>query len=497
MFSEIQVKGAYEDLYDCSYLKATYDMNNGSDVIVYGWIDSVECSSDTTGSPMTKIHWHIDYWRTYLSQATFKNGMVVRRPLKNNDVLPPQNYPRRNYSSELVQKVIPDTNVWWVVFTFTSNDKIPVLGGTITLTCTATFPVNISSPGVSFNVSGTDMHGTETVTKTTPPLNHVVAGWFDELLGLDPNAMSSCFLSPIPPDDFGGSMTKSASGWNVWSSSSDLYKDFGCLVKINYKATYQQTVSISAMTDDVNTYAITGFNGETIGVLPWGLAVTAFQSRLIIDAASSYIEIRANGITGTSMGQTFNIPLIPITVTSNSMSSYVYSGARDADNANRRDQLLMSAFGGLSNVGKAIGENAIAPVAASVGTATLGVVGVAGVAANFGIGALSNAMAQQAKTRSVASQTQHFVMSGTGWDVITYGRMPALIKMVMDEYSQTQRTNDIAIYGANVAEPMSSCQTLINAGGPLKIEDLCVTGGIPVEAKQYFKNIFARGVRIV
>lgn len=53
------------------------------------------------------------------------------------------------------------------------------------------------------------------------------------------------------------------------------------------------------------------------------------------------------------------------------------------------------------------------------------------------------------------------------------------------------------MYGAHVTEPMSSCQSLINTGGPLQIVNMTVGGSIPVEAKEYMKTMFANGVRLV
>ena len=48
LFSTVKLAHAYEDLYDCSYLRITLDMNNGNDVTIYGWIDTASCASDTS-----------------------------------------------------------------------------------------------------------------------------------------------------------------------------------------------------------------------------------------------------------------------------------------------------------------------------------------------------------------------------------------------------------------------------------------------------------------
>ena len=86
--------------------------------------------------------------------------------------------------------------------------------------------------------------------------------------------------------------------------------------------------------------------------------------------------------------------------------------------------------------------------------------------------------------------------SGTDFCVSPYKGM-TLIKMDNDDYSVSQRANDLSIYGCTVSEPKTSCQSLIQAGGPLQIDNLIVTGAIPSHAKAYLRDRFAKGVRII
>ena len=72
-----------------------------------------------------------------------------------------------------------------------------------------------------------------------------------------------------------------------------------------------------------------------------------------------------------------------------------------------------------------------------------------------------------------------------------------VVKRTFDDYSLTQRENDLELYGATVSEPMESCQSLVDTGGPLQIANLTVRGDIPVEAKQFFRTRFAKGVRMI
>lgn len=86
-------------------------------------------------------------------------------------------------------------------------------------------------------------------------------------------------------------------------------------------------------------------------------------------------------------------------------------------------------------------------------------------------------------------------MQGNGFDAVRNGvQAPAIIRMTYDDYSVEQWENNISIYGATVSEPRSSCSSLIRAGGPLRIDNLEVTGDIPNPARAYIRDAFRKGV---
>ena len=478
LFTQVQLRTPYEDLYDCSYLCVTLDMNNGDDVTVYGWIDSVSCSSDTPESPATIINWHIDYWRTYLSKVTFKEGLVTRRP--TSDEIPPQPYDARYRRAMHVADVIDMPDVWWVIFTFTY--KITIINYTVT--AVGTFPININNTSQSYILKGpTGIDGSGNAFVTSPPMDSVVGGFIDEYFGMDPNSITSMFLSPVKPIDTDLSEPISATGWlayNQGQTHTETGYPIGFLMRVNYTPFTRWTSGISpaVCSNDTDEYVITGFNGEVVARLPWGIKFSTWQFRNIVDATSAYIEIRFMNSLLTPEQRTLpnteqmvaQIPLIPLSLTENSWSSYVYSGARNADMMQRNNQILMSALGGIS-FEKGITSSAM--------------------------GALSASLNQQTNDARRKGQTNTLVLSGTGWDFANYGYVPKLVALTMDDYSQNIRNKDIKQYGAHVSEPMTSCQELIDNGGPLQITNLNVTGPVPVEAKAYIKDRLATGVRIV
>lgn len=505
LFSEFTVKAAYEDLYDCSYLKMTLDMNNGEDVTVYGWIDSVSCSSDTANSPAVSVRWHIDYWRTYAFQALYGSGMVRRRPLVADEQVPPQPYPFRYREVGTSRTVIASTVTWWVIVNLSTT-----VGGSLSENATGgailTWPVyKTDDPtGYSYKLKVSN-------TENVPCLSFgsLIRGDWDELLGLDPTAVKSVFLSPVAPcqyevDTATRVVTITQPGYGAYEFYTHVVPDISPEVKlsavmltgVNSIAVFSNVVS-TTKTDDISTWVLTGFDGEPIGTLPWGIAVTGFDYRLVIASASAYIQIRFRGsITSNAIGLAFTIPLIPVEVTSNAWSSYVYSGAREADLMQRRTQLEKSVEQGLINAPASIisgakDGGALGAASSMVSTATNL------LAANY-MGNKYNAKFQAIADYRKANQTPGLLMSGTGFDVCRNGFNGInLLELKIDDYAKTQRDNDIKLYGVNVSEPTSICGSLILAGGPLQIDNLVVTGDIPVEAKDYISRRLAGGVRIV
>ena len=481
LFSRMTVKAPYEDLYDCSYLKMTLDLNNGADVTVYGWIDTVECSSDTTGSPATVISWHIDYWRTYAFKARYGAGIVQRRG--NPTDFPPQPYPYRYRTVEESVKLCGDT-YWWILMMVNSS------AGEQSRTYTYAFPVSASNPALEVTVG----------TGKAPNLNAIAAGRLDELLGLDPKNIISIFASPIQP-------SAGMSGWlTVAAGDYEIYYDDA----LGYQ---QSSASLDAavVTSDTSIYAVTDLDGSIIASLPWGLPVKDYSYRVIMDSSAAYVQIRFDGVDSRAEGVCATLPLIPLPLTENSWSSYVYSGARSADIQQMRTEAdrahetaiagtaISGAEGALS--GALLGSSggiAGAGTGAVVGAATSMVSNYLTAESNYAIAQKYNSRFQSITDYRMKNQTNGLIMLGSGFDVCDHGTDGIrLIRMDNDEYSQGVRARDIEIYGAHVSEPTASCQSLVEAGGPLQIDNLEVGGAIPTPAKDYLRRRFSQGVRMV
>lgn len=478
IFSKLKLRVPYTTLLDCSYLAITLDMNNGTDRTFYGWIDNVSIISDTTSSALTQIDWHVDLWRTYISSAVIGSGMVRRRPMLTDDAIPPQEYPHRYFEVGTPISFLSG-NVWYLIFNRVYNDE------TVTRTETGYFAVSKTTPSGSINGA--------------PSLNDIISGSWDERLGMDPNTISSVFLSPIEPGTSGWSQVTTSSGCKYYKATQ-----LNCIQETTFD------LGTEAMTTDTVTYAVMGFDGEIIGTLPWGVPVRYFKIRTVIDSASAYLQIRCDDIKSHANGTCFTLPLIAVDLTSNSWSSYVYSGARQADIDQRAAETNKALESGLAGVG----TSAITGAVSGAQMAALG--GPLGMLAGGLMGAVSSSATQAMNTTSsymisnkyndvfqdiqdyrAANQSNGLLMSGTGFDCLRYGQVPTVVRLSKDEYSVTQRNNDIAIYGAKVSEPRESCQELVDAGGPLQITNVVVRGAIPVQAKEYIRGRLSTGVRMI
>ena len=184
---ETTVFWGFEDLVNVSYVAIKYDR---LDYTIYGWVDNVLMVSDSP-TPVTAIDWHIDYWRTYLSKATFGYGLVTKRTRGTAD--PIQNVPYRYRlpgEYKAFEYTGPGNDLFWVIATYTAEDSDT---SPVTMVRQMIFPVNPNAPTVNYCVSNSAN------TVKCPSMAQLVSAQFDEVLGISPSAITSAFVSPYPP----------------------------------------------------------------------------------------------------------------------------------------------------------------------------------------------------------------------------------------------------------------------------------------------------------
>lgn len=312
----------------------------------------------------------------------------------------------------------------------------------------------------------------------------------------------------------------------------------------------EYTIPVSPVTsDDTSVVYLTGFDGAPVFTVPWGRTVDHADVSLNVTSSSVYLRLRFNGRTGASEGTEAIVPVPTIPVTTNSWSSYVYSGTRDADIAQRKAEaesalisgIASSVTGGVSNavfasiggINRAQLKDAAEVYADRAGrweekeggnyreayrreyggfmTATKEIKPAVGpgvaAGASVGIGAATslieyglttrmNGILQGITDQATARQADAIAQDTTGMDWYNNCDWLRFVTVVPDPYSLERWSSDQELNGCTVSEAVPDCTSLISDGGPLRISELIVTGPIPPRARAYLRGRFANGVRI-
>lgn len=188
LFKSFRIQAPWSDFYNVSYLGITADIGTIEDFQFFAWVDSVEVISDSE-IPVTQINYTIDLWRTYAANAVYGFGIVRNRPPSVADPIQNLSYRYRlpeNPVSLIAGIATPDIN--WILI----SAQVKTVSQKLTGTRAMIFPVG-DSPDQELYIS----NGVTTVK--APTLGDFMDGSWDEKLGLDPEAVNSVFLSPIPP----------------------------------------------------------------------------------------------------------------------------------------------------------------------------------------------------------------------------------------------------------------------------------------------------------
>lgn len=296
-------------------------------------------------------------------------------------------------------------------------------------------------------------------------------------------------------------------------------------------------------TTDTVEWMMTDFTGNVFASVPWGITIKDYTYRVISTSASAYLEFRfIGGLDAKANGLCYTIPLPSVDIVSNSWSEYVYSGQRDYDIQQRKlatQQALVSGIsGGMVNTAftQALGKEplyaysqineftgmntrmsqeeaqyvmrhgkpyqlermsrSINPVfAANVGVMAGASLASAGL--EYALGTYFNGRLQDTEDQLQSKQIDSIVANGEGWGWLWNGRSCGFISMVPDDYSLIRFNRQVRINGVDVSEPTENCDTLLDAGGPIQIQQAVVTGDVPYQALHYIRQRLAAGVRMI
>jgi hypothetical protein len=516
-FSEIKLKEYYSELLTVSYMRVTYDLKDSLGVDVphtfWGWVDSVEMVSD--GSlPNTVIRWHIDEWRTWKSAVTFGSGHIKRRPFIDLASTPIQNYGYRFLElddqsqvelftrKELTISGYGKGKVWWVVFSYNYT-----YGG-LTLIGYGCSPVWIadarSAKGdLVFNNLSIKVTGSGT-TYSSPTLANIYGGTLDEWFNIPASTINGIWLSPYYPvqDDI-LSGTGTAADPLVFDTGTIITAGQAGYGFISLSGGQCRTSSVTfvdpIISEEKERWVVVNSDGGKILDIPYGMSISGYESYMTLEPDQLYFTVSfKDGIPGRAEGCvcTVTVPTLPIN--ENALTDYVFSGQREYD---REMRTLMTNANAIKSITSGAGQGAFMGAFGTAGA----ILGVAGGALGGGVSYLTetyyqNDREQELLDRLKANQLPSLIMGSYAKITITNGSGPSLYKMVMDTYSYDLVDDTRSQFGISVDELTTSCDTLIRTTattGYYNIQNLIVTGDVPVSAKKWIREKFRSGVRLI
>lgn len=481
---------------------------------IIGWIDSLEPVAVKGPSYNTLIRWHIDYYLTgeYIRYEherfqfapypvsteplyTLGRGRLKRGPASL--ARPDPSAPRKWVSGDSV-RICDDADnpQLWIILQF-----VDVVSDGITRISTYFWPehVTVESQGQNYY---------------SLSIEECYSGFLEEALGIDPDNIIGCWVSPIEPYDRTGTGVDAVyqnfdSDHHTWYYVQATRLS-GRLRPIN------KTISLidaahpnGYASDDLHKLQIVDPFGCPMASIPWGFTIT--EAVINIDAGVSSANLNIWCKTAASVdylkdaaeGLVVTIPLPKIPITSNAWSSYVYSGQRTYDIEQRRLQREQNCVQGISGAGTSAIGGAMMGTLVTPGLGTLLGAG-AGLATSL-IGTAVNAFtsndidrkAQDASDRLVSNQSANIIdpAGGALWFNIP-GAGYYFIEVVRDTESAAELSDEQSELGYVTDSYKADCSTIIATGGGLRIEGLEVKGDIPPEGRAYIAALFARGVHL-
>lgn len=506
---------SFTQLFGMSYLYIEASDSNAT-IKLFGWIDSI--AQRSTSQEGVTVSWSVDWWRSYSGSVTFGAG-IIRRCANDTYKRPRTLLPRRRVATSTVKlygsRPGTEPNTMWAVVML--NTSITTFDGGGDVISTWSKIETIAWPTTNNQKVGPN-------NKTGMSLTSCYAGLIDEMLTEWMTSRSSstvkynyeiisAYATPIKPDSgisYNGTYWTGSLGPQVEETTT--YGFFSKIVSVHSwtDSYYSYTPGSSLTADDSNQYVITDFDGNIAVTIPWGTTIARINTYNDIGVAGGYLKIAlcstSNdtliGIDKGTEGRIVTIPLPTIPITGNYWSDYILSGQRDFNYANRQLSREEEAWkSGVSETKNAIDKAAgLDFLGAAIGAVT----GFSSIGANLIINEQYadkfNKLDDMAASRQKNSIQVNGMSSFWQWMNLDNPNIgiagPYLVNMTMDSVSAAEYTGEITIMGYETQIPVASASAFITAGGPIKIEQLVLTGNAPPEAKQAIKTLLENGIRI-
>ena len=508
ILTSLRVPLSYSQLFDMSYLYI--EASDGAGTIkLFGWIDAITMIASSNENIL--IDWSVDWWRSYSGSATFGAGIVARcndatykRPRSLQPRLRLVNSTTRLFGSR------PNTEplgMWTVV----------VIELTTTYQTTTVYTTIEKLAWPSYSSVNVGPNG-----KVSMSLISCYEGRIDEMLTKWMASMEdanykynydviAAYATPIKPDT---GIKWSGTAWIKDGLLSPDVVEVGTFAffrdVLHYPTStnyYQYTPGSAITTDDEHQYVITDFDGNIAATIPWGTKISCINAFNDIGVAGGYIKLAIWDTVRSDIntrlgceGRLVSIPLPTIPITANYWSDYILSGQREFNIENRKIAHDEEAWKSGISEGKSFFDNLFSNPLNAISGAISGPAAIAGnymVNEHFGdkITAIEDMTSSRQKNTLQLSGMSLFWIELRTENANVAG--PYLVDMKMDTVSAAEYTAEISTMGYETQIPAASCSAFVTAGGPLKINQLVVTGSIPPQAKSAIKALLDNGVRIV
>ena len=494
LLNAVELPLSYIAVHDMSYLYM--EISDGQEtpntMSVFGWILSVEEIASSNEAVI--IHWTPDYWRTYSDSATFGKGTITR--CANATYKRPFLTQPRRWKVNTSGNIKPATGVplGFVIMTSETDPNDPDV---IT--------------GFSYYWEGLDdtSVGERTLTKA-----EMYSGKIDEILGLTPSSIIGAWIVPAI-------VTKST----FFTGTTTVTRTYGADTITVKKSTgltgNYSTVTIADLanieSDDMSRIVAVDPYGNICSELPWGFKMGSTGSlRYSPDISAEGITIYlrpdylVNDIGGVfpdrfalTVGCFFTISGLSVPLNTNAWSEYAFTYQRSYDKRMAEIQRNQRAVSGVTSTGSSMVGGAIAGATRGGGAGAIGgalaggTLSLIGSAIDFFSAPYFNDEIQRETDKLTSNQTSNVMIGGGGFGWKEMSETWMLVALKADATSLAEYTAKISNDGYDVEIPVGTPSAFLTAGGPLQIQNLVLTGGIPPEAKTYIKNILSNGVRIV
>lgn len=517
IFSTMKIPVPWLEVMNANYLIAEMEINNpyGSVLHIKGWIDSIDLASDTEDRPMVEVRWHFDYYEMYKSMINLGYGHVKRRPFRDLASTPVQQYQTIYHKKGgevydiLKPKYFNDDDssegnrIRYVLFSY----NILNAQDEVTETRYGCIPVSQNTP-----MFIDDTVDNDDIMALFP--SQIDGNYLSSFFGIRPSVINGIWISDYPPLSNGrpsgkGTITSPfiASGWNSVKhlEGGAYYGYWEAANPIAYATPLVYDFSDDIVSKENEQFSIVGMDGNIAYTLPYDMPIRHVKIRMILQTNACDLECIFYPDGGdssreqSSIGLRALIPAFEIPVLSNAWSEYAYSEQRAYDIESRQ---LATDAGAIKSIAAGAGSGAMMGAFGSRGL-LVGAIGgsLGGVTSYITETYWQNDKEQELLDRLKANQSPMLLLSGYSCtDIIWNGSFTKLQEFVFDDYSDSQLQNMRSNFGISVDEILSSCDSLVRSDlttGYYSIKNLIISGDAPKEAKDYIKNKFSSGVKLI